>query len=307
MINPFQVLKKNSQTHAHCQLKPLAEASAREKNTKQKANALKSSNTLGQGFDYEYAKGQLTITASGYEGNGDRPNYYRKLGASIWQLLCELSVDSISIEGSEKGELLAIAEGMWSKNYRFEKYKSEKSQFSVKTIGFIGTAVKAADCLDLAHQMEGVFLARDLVNEPANKLTATELSKRIQESAKSAGYKVSVLQKAKIQALKMGGLLAVNKGSSEAPTFNILEYTPKAAKDRKPIILIGKGIVYDTGGLSLKPTANSMDIMKSDMAGAAAVIGAVHAAAKMKLPINLIALIPATDNQPGPMPTPREM
>jgi leucyl aminopeptidase len=96
----------------------------------------------------------------------------------------------------------------------------------------------------------------------------------------------------------MGGLLAVNQGSPQPPTFTVLEYKPANAKNKKPIVLIGKGVVYDTGGMSLKPTTNSMDYMKSDMAGAAAVAAATIAAAKSKLPVYIVTLIPATDNRP---------
>ena len=97
----------------------------------------------------------------------------------------------------------------------------------------------------------------------------------------------------------MGGLLAVNRGSIDDPSFSILEWKPKNAKNKKPIILVGKGVVYDTGGLSLKPTPNSMDIMKCDMAGAAMMIGTVAAISRAELPLHVIALIPATDNRPG--------
>ena len=97
----------------------------------------------------------------------------------------------------------------------------------------------------------------------------------------------------------MGGILAVNKGSIQHPTFNILEYKPSKAVNKKPIILVGKGVMYDTGGLSLKPTPNSMDMMKSDMGGSAAVVGAFCAVAGQKLPLHIIGLIPATDNRPG--------
>jgi leucyl aminopeptidase len=110
---------------------------------------------------------------------------------------------------------------------------------------------------------------------------------------------VQVLEKIQIESLKMGGLLAVNKGSIDPPTFTIAEYKPKKVKNKKPIVLVGKGVVYDTGGLSLKPTPGSMDTMKSDMAGAAAVAGAIYLAALQKLPLHIVALIPATDNRPG--------
>lgn len=97
----------------------------------------------------------------------------------------------------------------------------------------------------------------------------------------------------------MGGLLAVNKGSLDDPTFTIMEWKPKNAKNKQAIVLVGKGIVYDTGGLSLKPTANSMDLMKIDMGGAGTVIGAINAIAANKLPVHVIALVPATDNRPS--------
>ena len=108
-----------------------------------------------------------------------------------------------------------------------------------------------------------------------------------------------MLNKKKIISLKMGGLLAVNKGSIDEPTFTIMEWKPKNAKNQHPIILIGKGIVFDTGGLSLKPTANSMEFMKTDMGGAGTVIGAMQAIASNKLPLYVIALVPATDNRPS--------
>lgn len=114
-----------------------------------------------------------------------------------------------------------------------------------------------------------------------------------------AGFKVTVLNKARIEKEAMGGLLAVNKGSIDPPTFTIMEYVPKKALNKKPLVLVGKGVVYDTGGLSLKPTANSMDRMKSDMSGAAVVTAAMYAIARMQLPVHVIALVPATDNRPG--------
>jgi leucyl aminopeptidase len=97
----------------------------------------------------------------------------------------------------------------------------------------------------------------------------------------------------------MGGLLAVNLGSITEPTFIIMEYKSPDAQNDKPLVLVGKGVMYDTGGLSLKPTGNSMDYMKCDMAGSAAVVGGIAALAKAKLPIHVIGLIPAVENRPG--------
>ena len=104
---------------------------------------------------------------------------------------------------------------------------------------------------------------------------------------------------ARIESLRMGGLLAVNLGSPEPPTFSILEWKPANAQNAHPYVLVGKGVVYDTGGLSLKPTPNSMDLMKCDMAGGAAVGGALYALAKNNIPLHVIGLVPATDNRPG--------
>ena len=96
----------------------------------------------------------------------------------------------------------------------------------------------------------------------------------------------------------MGGVLSVNKGSVLPATFNILTYRPKNAKNKKPYVLVGKGVMYDTGGLSLKPTPNSMDMMKCDMGGGASVLGVLYAVSKAKLPVHVVGLIPATENRP---------
>jgi leucyl aminopeptidase len=113
---------------------------------------------------------------------------------------------------------------------------------------------------------------------------------------KEAGFSVEVLNKSKIESLKMGGLLGVNKGSVDPPTFSIMHYKHARSKNKKPIVLVGKGVVFDTGGYNIK-VANGMETMKCDMAGAAAVGCAMYAIAKAKLPVNVIALVPATDNR----------
>ncbi len=140
-------------------------------------------------------------------------------------------------------------------------------------------------------------MVRDLINAPSNYMTATDLANAAKASGKKYGYKVTVFGKEKLQQLGFGGLLGVNKGSSEPPTFSILEYKP-AGKAKAKIALIGKGVTFDTGGISLKPSENMGD-MKADMSGAADVIGAVEAIARLKLPIHVIGAIPATDNKPS--------
>lgn len=208
-------------------------------------------------------------------------------------------VKSIFIDGGKSNSLL-VAEGFALSGYQYLKYRKEaaKEKFALETIDF-GAKITAATLSELSATLKAVFWARDLVNEPVSGLNATQLAEAIEAKGKEANFSVTVLEKSKIEALKMGGLLAVNKGSVDPPTFTIIEYKPKKPSNKKPIVLVGKGVVYDTGGLSLKPTAGSMDSMKSDMAGAACMAGTIYAAAMMNLPVHLIGLIPATDNRPG--------
>ena len=182
-------------------------------------------------------------------------------------------------------------EGFCLSNYSFDKYKHKKeTKFKIETC-FIDK--------NFEHCLNGTYISRDLVNEPLSHLTAKLLSKRIKEISKIAGFKVTVLNEKQIKLNKMGGVLAVNKGSVLEPTFNILTYKPKNRKNKNPIVLVGKGVMYDTGGLSLKPTQNSMDMMKCDMAGAASVIGAMYSIALAKSDQYVIGLIPAVENRPG--------
>ena len=218
-------------------------------------------------------------------------------------LIVDYKIEDIFVVdlSGKTSEALAFTEGLALSNYQFLKYKKDKKEacHSLKSIFIISENITKKEVEELNIVVNATFIARTLVNEPANFLTATQLSKEFQKLGKEAGFRVEVFNKAKIKALKMGGLLAVNLGSIDPPTFTIMEYKPKNAKNKQPIILIGKGVVYDTGGLSLKPTPNSMDLMKSDMAGAAAVGGALYAIAKAKLPVHVIGLVPATDNRPG--------
>jgi leucyl aminopeptidase len=199
----------------------------------------------------------------------------------------------------EAGITLALAEGALLGAYEFRKYRTSGKPASLRKLGVVAPEVAAPALEELSDVCEAVYAARDLVNEPYSFLNAVQLSSEVRNLSRNAGFKVQVLDKAQIQALGMGGLLAVNKGSIDPPTFTILEWKPKGAVNKKPILLVGKGVVYDTGGLSLKPTPNSMDQMKCDMAGAAAVAGAITAVARQELPVHVVGLIPATDNRPG--------
>ncbi|MEI6596200.1 MAG: leucyl aminopeptidase [Bacteroidota bacterium] len=199
-----------------------------------------------------------------------------------------------------KDELLAVAEGCALSNYQFLKYRTDKKETNtLKEIHVISKNINKHDIEFLNTNTEAVFKARNLVNEPQSFLDAVTFANEMKAMGKAAGFKVEVLNKKQIEALKMGGLLSVNLGSKTPPTFTIMEWKPAKAKNKKPLVLVGKGVVYDTGGLSLKPTPNSMDTMKCDMAGGAAVAASMYAIAKSNLPYHVIALVPATDNRPG--------
>jgi leucyl aminopeptidase len=195
-------------------------------------------------------------------------------------------------------EAMQIAEGIALSNYTFTKHKTDAKPNKLAVI-YLCKNSNQKDIDELQNIIDAVYFTKDLINEPFSHLTAKDLANSAVKSAKKNGIKTTVLDKKKIESLKMGGLLAVNMGSIDDPTFTIMEWKPKNAKNKSPIVLIGKGIVFDTGGLSLKPTTNSMDLMKIDMGGAGTVIGAMQAIASNKLPIHVIALTPATDNRPS--------
>jgi leucyl aminopeptidase len=225
---------------------------------------------------------------------------YRAIGAKISHTLAAHNYEEIWV-GNHPSNLAAslyISEGVVLASYQFNKYKSDKKNNALKSILVQTEKTKKNEIEALQIQLEEVIRARNWVNEPVSHLDAIVFAKQIQSAAKDAGVSCEVLNKKQIESLKMGGLLAVNKGSKTPPTFTILEYKPAKAKNKKPLVLVGKGVVYDTGGLSLKPTAG-MDTMKCDMAGAAAVAAGIFAIAKSKLPLHVVALIPATDNRPG--------
>ncbi|MBN1650894.1 MAG: leucyl aminopeptidase [Bacteroidales bacterium] len=210
----------------------------------------------------------------------------------------KLSSAGIHSEFLSADESLAFAEGLALGNYQFNKYKTtEKEKFNtLQSILLKNELLKNAQIDELNNLTEATLTARTLVNEPVNYLNAPQLAKEIEMMAKDAGAKVEVFGKSKIEALKMGGLLAVNKGSIDPPTFTIVQWKPENAVNQKPIIFVGKGVVYDTGGLNIK-TGDFMNNMKSDMGGAAAVAGSLFAIAKAKLPLYVIGLVPATDNR----------
>ena len=222
----------------------------------------------------------------------------RAAGAKVRANL-DRKVSEIAIHG-EEAYLYDVIEGVLLSNYQFNRYFKDKADKAnlLESI-FVTSVADSAKLTELNSITKAVYWARDMVNEPLSFLTAEQLSEEIRLLGDETNMNVTILEKTQIEALKMGGLLAVNRGSIDPPTFTVVEYKSPKATNKKPIVLVGKGVVYDTGGLSLKPTPNSMDIMKCDMGGAACVSGAIYLAALQQLPLHIIALVPATDNRPG--------
>ncbi|MDD3354263.1 leucyl aminopeptidase [Zoogloea sp.] len=187
--------------------------------------------------------------------------------------------------------------------YRFDELKSRKdeSRKGVKKLAFMArhkdesaleTAIRQGEAI-----AEGMALAKTLGNLPGNVCTPGYLATAAKKLAREHKIKVEVLERTDIEKLGMGSFLAVARGSHEPPKFIVLHYKGGKAKD-KPVVLVGKGITFDTGGISIKP-AEGMDEMKYDMCGAASVLGTFKAIARMALPINVVGLIPTTENMPG--------
>jgi leucyl aminopeptidase len=198
-----------------------------------------------------------------------------------------------------------VAEGVLAANFESDKYKTEqkndKSVDSVLLAGF-SDAERSAGERGLARGRiiaDAQNFARDLVNEPSNKLTPRILAEKAEAMAKEAGLAVEVLDERKIAALKMGALLSVAQGSIEPPRVMVVTYTPANPKPDAPVIgLIGKAVTFDTGGISIKP-ADGMEKMKYDMAGGATMLGVMRALAALKPNVKVICVVPSTENMPG--------
>jgi leucyl aminopeptidase len=199
----------------------------------------------------------------------------------------------------------AVTEGFITGNFETDKYKTEKKNGkeidAVRIAGF-SDSEKSAGEKGLASGKiiaEAQNFARDLVNEPSNKLTPKILAERAEAMAKEAGLAVEILDEKKIADLKMGAILSVSQGSVEPPRVIVITYTPANAKPGAPVIgLVGKAVTFDTGGISIKP-ADGMEKMKYDMAGGATMLGVIRALAALKPNVKVICVVPSTENMPG--------
>jgi leucyl aminopeptidase len=194
-----------------------------------------------------------------------------------------------------------IADYLAAADYKYDAYitvKKEDKRVPINATLITAHDSKQAKVIETEARAiaDGIRTVRDLGNGPGNLVTPVRLAQRAEEVAKDVGVKCTVYDRKAIEKMKMGGLLAVNRGSHEEPRFVVLEYAPRRAKQH--VALVGKGITFDSGGISIKP-ADRMEEMKFDMCGAAAVIGTVEAAAKLALPVKVTGIFASTENLPG--------
>lgn len=227
----------------------------------------------------------------------------RKEASKLTHIVNQNKVKEISIKNLIEASDAAyvFAEAMAMTNYQFLKYKTAAKEIknSLEAIYFDKQNITSKQLTQLQTITQAIYHVRDLVNEPFSNQTPSQFSDQLQQIAKEGRVRMTVWDKKKIAQNNMGGLLAVSSGSLNEPTFNILEHKPTQYVNKHPIVLVGKGVVFDTGGLSLKPTKDSMDFMKCDMAGAALVAGILYVVGQLNLPLHIVGLIPATDNRPG--------
>ncbi len=206
-------------------------------------------------------------------------------------------------EATRYNEVQAEVEGALLGLYTFRMYKQAEKNSAERTVSQLGVLLTGnREHIESAIEQgkvlaEATNFARSLVNEPPNVLTPTELARRATTMAQQVGLEYEVFDRAKIVELQMGGLLGVAQGSAEPPQFIVLRYRGGQATE-KGMALVGKGITFDTGGISIKPPTG-MDEMKGDMGGAAAVLGAMQAIAGLKPAINVTALVPTCENMPS--------
>ncbi len=214
-----------------------------------------------------------------------------------------LALEPMSAPGLSTERLgQTIVENMQLADYEFNQYKTAAGKgLPIKTVtllvsklGLPSARAGAAVGQVVGEQMN---LARDLGNIPGGEMTPTLLAHKAKAMGKTSGFSVKVLERAAMKKLGMGAILGVAHGSAEAPAFIIMEYRG-AKKAAAPYVFVGKGVTFDTGGLNLKPE-RSMSDMHLDMSGGAAVIAALGAIARLKLPVNVVGLVPAVENMPG--------
>jgi leucyl aminopeptidase len=273
--------------------------------------------------DFSGKKGQLHVIVTGSRakakrillvGLGPKKGWTREklqnaVGCAIGRLgviQCrEASIWIESVSGSLSLDQVAdaVSEAVILRAYRFDKYRSQGSchKVQVKKLTFWvrqGASARLQNALKRGISVaQAVNRARDLITEPSSVVTPEALAKSALEIARKYRLRSEVWGSAKIRSQGMRALAAVGQGSQNAPRFIQLDYRPKKTHSKAPIVIVGKGVTFDSGGISLKPSLG-MEMMKYDMSGAAAVLGTLEACAALKLPHRVVGLIPSAENMP---------
>lgn len=261
-----------------------------------------------------YTRGSLPAKRIALVGLGKQSEInlekLRAAFASVMRHLRNLNIKeaatsiNLNIIPRKKDQVIqAVAEGSLLGLYQYTPYKTvgredlqEMEQLNIiadeKDFTLIESAIKKAQMITQA-----VYFVRDLVSAPSNEMTPSIMAQKAREIARRKNVSCNVLDKAKMKEMGMNALLAVASGSNEDPKFIVLEYSG-GKKSAAPVVLVGKGLTFDSGGISIKP-ADKMDEMKTDMSGGAAVMGVIMAAADLQIPLNITAFIPAMENMPS--------
>ena len=258
---------------------------------------------------------RLVLTGLGKQDEHDARNHRRALAAAMKLVAATSSRDALSFLGwdpADKSEFQRIGRdtllAAHAAVYRFTEMKSGRSEPQPK-LDSIGIGVPSRSAANAAQKgaeegasiAAGMRLSQDLANLPANVCTPSYLATTAKKLARQhRNLRAEVFSEADMKRLKMGALLSVTRGTQEPAKLVVLHY--KGAQSQAPVVLVGKGITFDAGGISLKPP-QAMDEMKFDMSGAASVLGCMHAVASLKLPINLIVIVPTCENLPSGLAT----
>jgi leucyl aminopeptidase len=266
---------------------------------------------VAEAAGFEGKEGQTLVAATDagarlLVGLGDdaNPSSFRKLGAAIAKAAAKRpSVVADLLEHVEAGDRPAaadaLAQGLVLGSYRFDEYQKTPDEVVLASATVVGKGGKrVADATERGLVVAtAVAFARDLVNLPGGDLTPKEFARRATEAGEAVGLEVEVMDKAAIRKAKMGGLLGVNRGSTQDPRFVIMRHVPEGRPKGK-VALVGKGLTFDAGGLSIKPP-NAMETMKNDMGGGAAVVAAMTLIPVLAPRMHVTAYIPMTDNMLG--------
>ncbi len=258
-------------------------------------NISKTKNRIGEVNHFYLSDRQILILGLGKKGKL-KPEKLRKIGATVSRFASSKKIDSFAIEAFfPEDNSNALAEGIILGSYQFLDFKTKINKYTlIKSVTMIGCEEKQIhEGVSIAN---AICFSRNVGNSPGNVATPSHLAKLAVNIAKEQNLKTKVLDREEFTDLGMGGLAGVAQGSDEPPKFIVIEYNNGG--DQKPKIIVGKGLTFDSGGISIKP-ASKMDEMKYDMCGAAVVLGVFKAVSELKPKINLVGIIPSTENLSG--------